>query len=963
MSQPADRIEAFVDYVATLAGDEKGEAQVFCDRLFQAFGHAGYKEAGATLEARVRREARPVGFADLLWPGRALIEMKRRGEPLARHRDQAFDYWVHAVPQRPRYVLLCNFDEFWIYDFDSQIVEPVDRVPVRELGERHTALNFLLPHDPRPLFGNNREAVSRVAADKLATVFRSLVDRGVDRSEAQQHVLRLVVAMFSEDLDLLPSGLVTGLLQEALAGGSSYDLIGGLFRQMNDPKRATGGRYKDVEYFNGGLYASPSAIELTPPELGLLVSAAEAQWQKVDPAVFGTLFQSSMDAEERHAAGAHFTAEADIRRVVQPTIVNPWLERIEAAKTPKTLLDLRTELTRFRVLDPACGSGNFLYVAYRALGEVESALLERLQEKMVGSRNTKRFWEIAASPSLLSPRQFYGFDTQPFAVELAKVTLLIAKKLVRDAAFERLRVDSHATEIEFTPALPLDNLDANIRCEDALFATWPEVDTIISNPPFQSKNKMQAELGRAYVNKVRRAYPDVPGRADYCVYWFRLAHDALRTGQRAGLVGTNTIRQNYSREGGLDHILATGGTITDAVSSQVWSGEAQVHVSIVNWVKGQPGGQKRLSTQLGDAVDSPWESVQVPRIDSALSFGTDVTTAVPLISSQASGTCYQGQTHGHKGFLVDRVEAERLLAEEPALAQVLHPFLTANEMLGDRGGRPSRYVIDFGGRDQLEAARFRSLFQRVERTVLPDRVKAAAKESARNAAALAEHAQGRTGKHHAGFLSRWWELSYRRGELMGRLETVPRYIACAQVTKRPVFVFVSSAIHPNAALVVFPFADDYSFGILQSDLHWAWVKARASTMKADWRYTSNTVFDTFPWPQAPSHADCLAVAKAAVELRSMRQRLQKRSDLSLRELYRSLDNPGKHPLREAQDALDRTVDRAYGRNAETGSLRFLLDLNVAVAEREAGGQEVTGPGLPAEFAQDEEFVSSDCLRL
>ena len=375
MSEVVTRIEAFVSYVATLAGDEKGEAQVFCDRLFRAFGHDGYKEAGATLEARVRRADRGVGFADLLWPGRALIEMKKRGEPLARHRDQAFDDWIHAVPKRPRDVVLCNFDEFWVYDFDTQIQEPVDRVPVAALCERYTALNFLFPHGPRPLFGNNRELVSREAANQLATVFRSLVSRGIPREDAQRFVLRLVVAMFAEDLDLLPSGMVTGLLEEARDGGSTFDLLGGLFRQMNEARPAPAGRYKDVRYFNGGLYAEPSSVELVPSELGLLVDAAGRNWRHVDPAVFGTLFQESMDKGERHALGAHFTAEADIRRAIQPTIVAPWLGRIEAARTAAQLLALRDELTQFRVLDPACGSGNFLYVAYRALGDLESRIL------------------------------------------------------------------------------------------------------------------------------------------------------------------------------------------------------------------------------------------------------------------------------------------------------------------------------------------------------------------------------------------------------------------------------------------------------------------------------------------------------------------------------------------------------------------------------------------------------------
>lgn len=193
MTEMAARIDAFVAYAATLAGDEKGEAQVFCDRLFRAFGHDGYKEAGATLEARVRRADRGVGFADLIWPGRALIEMKKRGEPLARHRDQAFDYWIHAIPKRPRYVVLCNFDELWVYDFDTQIQEPVDRVPVAALAQRYTALNFLFPHAPRHLRAVRTELQGRHHLS-LRNLYRALDKPGRHPLRDAQDALDVAVA-------------------------------------------------------------------------------------------------------------------------------------------------------------------------------------------------------------------------------------------------------------------------------------------------------------------------------------------------------------------------------------------------------------------------------------------------------------------------------------------------------------------------------------------------------------------------------------------------------------------------------------------------------------------------------------------------------------------------------------------------------------------------------------------------
>ena len=206
MSIVVDQIKSFIDYAKLLSGDEKGEAQVFCDRLFQGFGHDGYKEAGATLEYRIKKKStKGTSFADLVWKPRLLIEMKKRGEKLYLHHRQAFDYWIHAVPNRPRYVILCNFDEFWIYDFDKQIDQPVDVLTIEDLPKRYTALNFLFPENPKPIFGNDREAVSRNAADQVAQFFNSLISRGIPREQAQRFTLQIVVAMFAEDIDLMPA--------------------------------------------------------------------------------------------------------------------------------------------------------------------------------------------------------------------------------------------------------------------------------------------------------------------------------------------------------------------------------------------------------------------------------------------------------------------------------------------------------------------------------------------------------------------------------------------------------------------------------------------------------------------------------------------------------------------------------------------------------------------------------------
>lgn len=948
MSYTVKRISEFVTYAKALKGDEKGEAQVFCDRLFRAFGHEGYAEAGATLEFRIKKASgKGVNFADLIWKPRLLIEMKKGGEKLHLHYQQAFDYWVNAIPNRPRYVVLCNFHEFWIYDLDKQLNDPVDIVSLDDLAVRYTALNFLFPDDPPPLFGNDREQVSRQAAEKVARLFRSLVGRGIPHQEAQRFVLQSIVAMFAEDIDLMPAGMTIRLVNDCLENGqSSYDMFGGLFRQMNTPKAAPGGRFKGVPYFNGGLFSVIEPIELTDEELLLLgerdVGAAWQNWSKINPSIFGTIFQQSMEKGPRHALGAHFTHEVDIYRVIGPTIVKPWRERIDSAKTLKELLNLRKQLVEYRVLDPSCGSGNFLNVAYREIVRLETRILSRMEAEFSWRKTSK----ITQATSLISPQQFYGIDKDAFGVELAKVTLMIAKKLAIEEAAKTLEREQIDLPLATDDALPLDNLDSNFICDDALFVEWPDVDVIVGNPPYQSKNKIQEEYGPAYLNRLRGRYPEIDGRADYCVYWFRKAHDLLKPGCLAGLVGTNTIRQTYSRASGLDYIVDSGGQIVEAVSTMPWSGDAVVHVSIVNWVKGSREGKKRLYIQEGNNKAGKWYFEDLESINTALSFQFDVTKAKSLKANAGSTGCFQGQTHGHAAFLITPAQAEKMIAANKKNSEVLYPYLIANDFLGHLDGRPSRYVIDFNPRDQLEARGYPAAFAPIEKVVLPARTEAAKREAERNKNALDDKPNAKVNKHHANFLKRWWLLSYPREDLLKALAPLSRYIVCSRVTARPIFEFVSKEIRPSDSLSVFPLDDDYSFGILQSGLHWLWFANRCSTLKSDPRYTSDTVFDSFPWPQSPKAPAVLKVAKLAVELRKLRNGLKDKHKLSLRNLYKVLEGPGEHPLKVAHRKLDEAVREAYGMPEKADPLAFFLDLNLQLAAAEDDGKRITGPGLP-----------------
>jgi len=258
-------LEAFVKYCDTyIKGDEKGEAQIFLDHFFTSLGYKdGLKGAGADLEFRIRNEEKnSTNFADLVWPKKVLIEMKKAGEDLNRHLQQITSYWLKLAGNRPRYVILCNFTEFWIYDFEKDVYEPVDKVALHEVPKSNQAFSFLLPRPQTPIFRSNREDVTEKAAYLVAALFRSLQLRGVERETAMWYTLQCILTMFAEDVNLLPDNIFTRIVKECADLNLkahdpceiSHDLIGMLFREMNTKGLTVGGRYKGVDYFNGGLF-------------------------------------------------------------------------------------------------------------------------------------------------------------------------------------------------------------------------------------------------------------------------------------------------------------------------------------------------------------------------------------------------------------------------------------------------------------------------------------------------------------------------------------------------------------------------------------------------------------------------------------------------------------------------------------------------------------------------------------
>ena len=905
----------------------------FTTHLLESFGWQNGRPEGAEIPKRfaIADAGKRIEREVALWWGerRTLMEVAAHDAVL----DFAWKDLIRVCLQLdpiPQYVVLTNQRDLQLYDLARDREAPRLSIRIDDLPKYSEAFPFFTKEwvpgaSPKIV---NVEKVSAEVADLVARLYRSVraAHPGRDR-DVIRFTLQCITAMFAEDIGMLPKNYFTSLLYNGAKAGDVERRLHELFTQMNARDLPSP---RVVPYFNGGLFTEANTLPLGDAQVNALTKAAEANWTYVDPHIFGSVFQGIMDDAERHASGAHYTAHDDIMRVVGPTIVEPWRKRIQAAGSLKELTELRKELFAYRVLDPACGSGNFLYVAFRELYRLDTELLSRMRE--FPSTAGKLSWNGG-----ISAANFYGIDINPFAVELAKVTLNIAKKI----AFEERNAQAFAlagqVEMDVDPSLPLDNLDKNIVCADALFTEWPGVHAIVGNPPYLGGLKIRHELGADYLSRLQHRYPGVNGRADLCAFWFRRAHSHLGLNGRAGLVGTSAIREGNTREAATDYIIQNGGTITNAVSSQRWPGIAVVNVSMVNWVKGNAEGEPRRLV-IDGAVYEP------EAIPASLQLSTDLGAASGL-AANASGSS-QGLVLGTKEFQFDTAVARRLFADERA-RPFIKPVAVGNLLLRGRLAQDPEYVIDMSHLEsESDAKQAGAAFDYLKKHVH---------------AFVRDKAETADEEHYKDWLKKWWRPWRPRLDFLSEIEGLPRIIVCSVHAARPVFVFISRKFFPTHSLQLFGFADDYSFGIIQSLFHWHWAVGVGSKIKEDTRYTGE-VWKSFPWPQEPSEVQVIAVATAGRALRAVRDELMHENGWSLRDLHQAADVPGPHPLKDAQSSLNDAVGEAYGIPPGQGIATFLLELNQLLAEDEKAGRTIMGPGLPKHFdPNDRRWMSSDCV--
>lgn len=885
------RVAEFASRWSNWDKSERSGAQSFLIELFACYGTTLLDVA----EFEKHQEGK---FLDCHWPRNCIIEMKAPGEAkrLAKHRKQALDYWRNSADPAtntpaPRYVVICAFRTLEVWEPGAYPNEPRAVLDLLELPERYETLLFLSGEGEEAVFTGSQQQVTREAVGKVAELFHMLEYRSAaSEGELQDFLLQSVWCMFAEDLAMIPAHGFTRLLEDLLANPrrSSADDLGRMFELLNSPPSvARHGLYKDVPYANGGLFAEPTHIHLEREELQLLLDAArEYRWNEVDPSIFGSLLEGGLGRDQQWALGAHYTHEVDIQKVVQPTIVRPWRERIENCTTLKQATDARRALSQYVVLDPACGSGNFLYVAYRELRRIERDLNERIAEL---ERHAGRTVPEGMTMGSFPLTNMKGIELEGFAVKLARVTLWMGHKLAIDEV--GLAEDP----------LPLADL-SGIRRGDALRAEWPKADAIIGNPPFHGDKQLRRAFGDEYVAWLETRFG--VGLRDYCVYWFRRSHESLGDGGRAGLVATNSVRQNRAREAGLDYIVANGGEITNAIGTQVWPGEANVHVSIVNWVKGDVhGSHERIL-----------DGEEVGFITPALTEG-EPGVQLPQRLSANQGVCHVGPSPGVKHFILDVDEAQALLAEDQRNDAVVRPFLTARDIADSPSWTPTRYIIDFGMMELEDASRYLAPMAIVRERVKPIRD---------------------TNRREA-YRKYWWRLQEPRPKLRTASASMARVLSGPRHGKRWLAVWEDAHVCSGDATVVIARDDDYSFGVMNSLAHSNWAWKWCSTLKADLRYTPSTAFDTFPFPPSPSSEVVERISEIAQRIDRERVRIADDEQIGLTAIYNAVEDGAFRHLSDLHRQLDEAVAEAYGwpkSIAHDGDEmnRRLLDLNSQIVD-------------------------------
>ena len=811
--------------------------------------------------------------------------------------------------------------------------------------------------DPR----GKAQAVTREIAGKLAELAATFEGRGLDPERVARFLMRCVFCFFAEDVGLLPKDLFRRTLETARQAGTPAHVatvLTSLWKTMD-----TGGMFgaELLHRFNGHFFQTVEALPLSADDVKLLIEAATFDWSQVEPSIFGTLLVRALDPDERHRLGAEYTPREYIERLVEPTVVEPIRERwtavqgsvvaIEKAAAEKAakadkpaadpltkkerdqaiklLLDFHGWLRGLRFLDPACGSGNFLYVTMAAVKRIELEVLNELARLSHG--------QAGLVLEEVHPRQFHGIEIKPWAREIAELTLWIG--------YHQFWRETHGGR---TPPDPILEDTGTIECRDAVLAwdeivhrpekdrpdptpriphpvtgelvpdpkaklpyyeyvgarqaEWPEADFIIGNPPYLGNKRMRLVLSEGYVDALRHEYNNLPEAADLVMYWWARAAKRVAEGTttRAGLITTKTITQTFHHP-----VVAAaeraGAKVIWAIPDHPWADggdEAAVRVALTV-LSAEPGKPAKWFVVADDGA--VLDERVVAELNTDLSPSVDVAAAANESLLANSGLAHQGFSPQAGGFVLQSDEARTLLQTDSELATVIRPYASGRDLTSKPRGC---YIIDFGLRSKDEASAFVQPFQIVSDRVRPERA----------------------ANRRATYREKWWLFGEPRRGLRDAVGELSQMIATVYVGKHRPFMLFDTSVAPDDTLVCIATIDRAVLGVLNSTIHKTWALAAGSRLEDRPRYNKSRCFDPFPFP-ALDGASATQVRTIAEKLDSHRARALARDDrVTMTGMYNVVE---KLRTGEALTPKERTIHEL----AACGVLKDLHDeLDAKVAE-------------------------------
>lgn len=873
------------------AGNEDSQAKPFLIDFFEIFGITNKRVA--TFEHAVKKYGGKDGYVDLFWPGILLVEMKSQGKDLSKAFDQAMDYFS-GIQERdlPRYVLVCDFQRFQLHDIsDKSIID----FTLKDLYKHVKSFGFIAGYQTQVI--KAQDPINIKAAERMGKLHDALKDVGYDGHALELYLVRLLFCLFAEDTTIFEKRLFQDYIESKTANDGS-DLahhINSLFYVLNTPQDR---RLKNLDeslsafpYVNGRLFEEalpPAQFDRKMREA--LLDLCVLDWSLISPAIFGSLFQSIMDEGARRNLGAHYTSEENILKLIKPLFLDSLWAEFEKIKGSKNkLVDYHRKLRSLNFIDPACGCGNFLVITYRELRLLELAVLRSLYGNGQQVLDVDQLMQINVD-------QFYGIEIEEFPAQIAQVALWLTDHQMNMQISEEFGNYFTRIPLKTTPHIIHGNA-LQVDWEDVLPAK--RCSYILGNPPFIGKSN-QSTAQKSDMQLACKGIKNA-GLLDFVAAWYVKAANYIKHNNiiRVAFVSTNSITQGEQVSVLWGWMISEGIKIYFAHRTFSWSNEARgkaaVHCVIIGF-----GIQDIINKFIYEYPDVKGEPllVKASNINPYLIDGPDI-----ILEKSRNPICNVPEmkygskpTDGGNLLFNDQQELDEFLKVEPKAKQFIRPFIGSEELING-GLRFCLWLKD------INPGSLRDLPNVIKRVDNVKKMRLKSKKEPTRELALTP-------------------------SLFGEIrQPLTDYLAVPETSSEnrrflPID-YLSQDIIASNSMYTIQDAGIYSFGILCSSMHMAWMRSLCGRLESRYRYSAGLIYNNFPWP---TKTEKIIKSIESCGQLILNSRLNY-PDSSLADLYDPTSMPPT--LVEAHQKLDKAVDAAYGyKGPDTDSARvaFLFDL-------------------------------------